>query len=93
MPLWTTLRAYLHQQTLGMREVYRDLYRHYKLERDRLEREPIHRSHGDAAILSAMHQAQEDQRQDAIERQIRRYYEASRFVTPRKPHATEKLPE
>lgn len=80
-----TLRAYLHKQTLGMRETYRDLYRHYKLERDRAERPTVHRSHGDAAILDAMHQAQEDLHRQTIERQVRRYYEASRFVTPKEP--------
>lgn len=76
-----TLRAYLHKRALGVRETYADLYRHYKFEQDRAERPTVHRSHGDAAILDAMHQAQEDQKRQAVERQVRRYCEASRFVT------------
>lgn len=77
----TALRAYWTQQTLGMRETYRDLYRHYKLERDRTEHRLVQRSHGDEAILAAMERAHEEQHRQSVERQVRRLYEASRFVT------------
>lgn len=77
----TSLRAYFRQQTLGMRETYRDLYRHYKLERDRAEHRLVQRSHGDEAILSAFARLHEDQHRQTVERQVRRFAEASRFVT------------
>lgn len=80
---WSIFREYWHQRALAVRDAYRELYQHYKLERERIEHAAVHRTHGDAAILSAMHRAQEDQRQQSVERQVRRYYEASRFVTPR----------
>lgn len=77
----TALRAWWHRHTLDFRETYRDLYRHYKLERDRAEHRIVHRSHGDEAILASMARLHEEAHRQAVERQVRRFAEAARFVT------------
>lgn len=79
--MMTALRDDLRQQTLGMRETYRDLYRHYRIERDRAEHRLVQRSHGDEAILASLARLHEEQHRQNIERQVRRFAEASRFVT------------
>lgn len=77
----SALKTWWHQQTLSVRETYRDLYRHYRIERDRAETRLIQRSHGDEAILSSLARMHEEQHREAVERQVRRFHEASRFVT------------
>lgn len=79
----TALRAYCHQQTLGIRETWRELYRHYRLERERIEAQPrfASRSTDDAAIMAAIAHAREDQHHQTVERQVRSLHEASRLVT------------
>lgn len=78
----TALREYWRQQTIGLRETARDLYRHYRLERARIEAQPRFqaKSHDDRVMMAAIARAQEEQRAQTIERHVRRYFEASKFV-------------
>jgi hypothetical protein len=77
----TAIRAYLLQHTADLRESCRDIYRHYKLERDKAERASFTlRSHDDQIILEAIARAKEAQYRQT-EQQVRRLHEMSRFVT------------
>lgn len=77
------LRAYFLQQTFWMRETCRDLYRHYRLERARIEAQPrfSSRAQDDRFIMAAIARAQEEQHHQSVERQVRRLHEMSRFVS------------
>jgi hypothetical protein len=81
--MFAALRAYCLQQTLGMRETCRDLYRHYRLERARIEAQPRFsvKAQDDRFIMAAIARAKEEQRDQSVERQVRRLYEQSRFVS------------
>jgi hypothetical protein len=76
----TAIRAYWHRQALALRDAYRELYRHYRLEyRHTLDRSE--RTEADRAMLQALARVHDEQRDQVIERQVRRYAEAARFVT------------
>lgn len=87
------IRDYWHRTAAEIRATCHDLYRHYRLERDRIEQEDrvALRSHDDQMILAAVNQAHLRDRvsefrnlsPEQIEAQVRRWSEASRFGRPR----------